>query len=75
LSAYGRHDDTPIRRLEALSASWTAEERAYDNERFRELARKFALYLWFKRNAERAWDDWLATTRIAQSVNDDALAP
>jgi hypothetical protein len=51
VSAYGRHDDTLIRWLEALSASWTPEERAYDNEWFRELARKFAQYLRFERNA------------------------
>jgi hypothetical protein len=65
VSAYGRHDDTLIRWLEALSASWTPEESAYYNERFRELGRKFARYLQLKRNAERARDDWLATTRIA----------
>jgi hypothetical protein len=51
VSVYGRHDDTLIRWLEALSASWTPEERAYDNEWFRELARKFAQYLRFERNA------------------------
>jgi hypothetical protein len=75
VSVYGPHDDTPIRRLELLSARWTAEECAYYNEWFRALGRKFAQYLRFERNAERAWDDWLATTRIARSVNDDAPAP
>jgi hypothetical protein len=75
VSAYGPHDDSAIRWLEALSVSWTAEERAYYNEWFGASGRKFAMYLRFERNAERAWDDWLATTRIARSVNDDAPAP
>jgi hypothetical protein len=75
VSAFGPHDDTPIRRLEALSASWTAEERASYKEWFRALGRKFALYIWFKRNAERACDDWLATTRFARPENDDAAVP
>jgi hypothetical protein len=57
VSAYGRHDDTPIRRLEVLSASQTPEERAYHDEWFRASARKFAWYLQLKRNTERAWDD------------------
>jgi hypothetical protein len=74
VSAYGPHDDSAIRQLEALSASWTSEERAYDNEWFREVGRKF-VSLRFERNAERAWDDWLATTRIARPENDDAAAP
>jgi hypothetical protein len=75
VSAYGQRDGSPIRRLEALSASWTPEERAYDNEWFRALGRKFAQYLRFERNAERAWDGWLATTRFARPENDDAAAP
>ncbi len=75
MSAYGPHDDSAIRRLEALSASWTLEERAYDNEWFGALGRKFAQYLRFERNAERTWDDWLATIRIARPEEDDAPAP
>jgi len=69
VSAYGPHDDTPIRRLEALSASQTPKEPAYHNEWFRASGRKFALYLRFERDAERAWDDWFATTWIARPEN------
>jgi hypothetical protein len=57
VSAYGLQDDLALRRPEVLSASWTPEERAYDNERFRASGRKFAWYLQLKRNTERAWDD------------------
>jgi hypothetical protein len=75
MSQFGPYDDTALRRLLARALKWTPEERAYHNERFREIGRQYARYLRFEQNARQAWDDWLATTRIARSENDDAKPP
>jgi hypothetical protein len=64
-----------LARLEAVMASWTPEECAYHNERFRELCRQFAQHIRFQRNAESVWDEWLATTRIPPLQSDDTPAP
>jgi hypothetical protein len=72
MSLFGPGDNTALRRLEALLASWTPEERAYHNARFREIARRYAQRVRFEQNAKQVWDDWLATSRIARPENDDA---
>jgi hypothetical protein len=64
-----------LRRLEALLASWTPEERVYCNLRFREIGRRYAQLVRLERNAQQTGDDWLATTWIARAENDDAPAP
>jgi hypothetical protein len=57
--------------LEAFLANSTPEERAALTEQLRQAGRLYADYLGFERNAENAWNEWLARKRPTSSVNDD----
>ncbi len=72
MSVPSKPDASALERLEALIASWTPEERAAQNERFRNMCKVYANHLRFKRNAELTWQRWLETTRSVPHKDDDS---